>query len=181
MDLKKSIYNVIIDEMSDNRKLIYNTYSGIFGILDKKSQYIFDNIENYNTHDVQSDKNINVMLRAGYITDSANNELAKVKYDRMYGRYTKNIISLTIAPTMDCNMSCSYCYEKRNKSIMKEETQEQIYTYVKSIFNTKPHVLGLSVTWYGGEPLMQKEIICNLSKKFIDLCNEQKNNIPPLL
>ena len=46
MGHKKSRYNVEIDRLDDGGILIYNTYSGIFGIMDVKTQAMYNDIEN---------------------------------------------------------------------------------------------------------------------------------------
>ena len=47
LNYKKSNYNVVIETLQDNSHLMYNTYTGIFGIMDTKTQAILDNIENF--------------------------------------------------------------------------------------------------------------------------------------
>jgi uncharacterized protein len=192
VNLKKSNYNVEIETLMDGSKLVYNTYSGIFGVMDKETQIVFNNIENHDTnfhssvcsHTVDSNdeaasraaKIIDTMFRAGYVVDADKDELATLRFERAKGRHIKNNLSLTIAPTLDCNMACPYCYEDKNKLIMSNETQEKLVAFVKIHFATHPDIKSMSVTWYGGEPLMQKDIIRNLSEKLIDMCTEKNIN-----
>jgi len=175
MGYKKSMYNVIIEELKDARKLIYNTNTGIFGIIDQETFSVYEDISNYRSASV-TDKNIlnnvDLMLRAGYIVDAEKDELSTLKLERAMRRHKTPILGLTIALTLDCNMNCPYCYEKKNLLSIGEQQQEQIYSFVKAHFNANPDIKGLSIAWYGGEPLLQKEAIYNLSEKLIGLCSE---------
>ena len=173
---KKSNYNVIIETLQDGSDLIYNTYSGIFGIMDTKTQAIFNDIENFDADcgDEEALSAVNIMAKAGYIVDIDKDELAAIKIERARRRYNNTNLHITIAPTLDCNMACPYCFENKSKLVMSNETQEQLFTFVKVHLDAYTTIKSLSVTWYGGEPLMQKDIIYNLSEKLIKLCEEKE-------
>ena len=53
---------------------------------------------------------------------------------------------------------------------MSADTQAALIKFVESHLDSAKN---FSVTWYGGEPLLTKDIIYNLSEKFLELC---KNN-----
>ena len=130
MDYKKSNYNVEIETLEDGRKLIYNTYTGIFGIMDDKTQSIFNDIENINVSTGDTDdkvsKTIDIMTRAGYIINADKDELATIRIERARNRHRGSSLNLTIAPTMDCNMCCPYCYENKSQAVMTDETPRAI-------------------------------------------------------
>jgi len=172
MTYKKSRYNILIDELSDGRSLLYNSCSGSFGIMDAKTRPVFEDIENYCADDVDEDiaRNVDLMRQAGYIVDAALDELAAVKLERSRHRMSNPHLSLTIAPTMDCNMNCPYCYENKSAVAMSEEVQQQLLEFVQVHFKSNADIKSLHVTWYGGEPLMQKDVIYSLSNKLIEIC-----------
>jgi len=174
MNLKKSRYNVIIDELANGSWLIYNTYTGVFGGMDEKTISVYQGIEGYDRtteDDEETAANVDLMLRAGYIVDGDKDELATVRLERDMLRHPKDVLSLTIAVTMDCNMACPYCYEKRNLISMNDEVQQQLCSFVEAHFMSNPELKRLMVVWYGGEPLLEKQVIYNLSEKFIKLCD----------
>jgi len=175
MGYKRSIFNVFIEEFDDGRVLIYNTYSGIFGIMDTEAREIYDAIEKFGFHDSQADsarEKLTIMLKAGYIVNAAKDELTVVKLERNDKRQNNTSLALTIAPTMDCNMNCPYCYENKSAATMCDEVQRQLLAFVDVHFKVKSNLKNLRVTWYGGEPLLQKDVIYKLSEKFIRLCEE---------
>ena len=89
-----------------------------------------------------------------------------IQYERIY----ENDLILTILPTWKCNFNCPYCYE-RAKNVqdyaMNEKSQCALIRFVqKQIGNYKK----LRVCWFGGEPLLETEIIDRLSTKFLQIC-----------
>ncbi|HWS29044.1 MAG TPA: radical SAM protein [Clostridia bacterium] len=173
MGYKKSFYNIEIETLGDGRKLIYNTYSGIYGVMDKKTQAAYYDIENIDVesiHDSELQKAIEIMVNSGYLVHSDKDELGTLKLERSRAKYHDDTLRLTIAPTMDCNMCCPYCYENKNSLVMSKKLQEQTVAFIEAHLNAYPNIKSIGITWYGGEPLMQKEIIYSLSEKIIYLC-----------
>lgn len=69
-----------------------------------------------------------------------------------------------IAPTLDCNLSCFYCYETKSKETMTPEVQDSVASFVASRLRGSPSPK-LTVEWYGGEPLLAQDAVRVLSKK----------------
>jgi len=76
-----------------------------------------------------------------------------------------NVLGLTIGVTMSCNFNCFYCFEQeyRGTGKMSKETADQIVKFCLS--RATPEKM-LSITWYGGEPLLASDIIEYLTNKF---------------
>lgn len=77
------------------------------------------------------------------------------------GSFSTRHLSLTICPTIQCNLRCPYCFET-DKPIgrITEETINKIIDFIKSHIVCKT----ISITWFGGEPLLCKDEI----KLFLD-------------
>lgn len=74
-------------------------------------------------------------------------------------------LTLTLAPTMACNRSCSYCYqnEYRTSHRMSRETQDAVCRLAaQEVRRGRTHV---KCTWFGGEPLLAKDIVLALSRR----------------
>lgn len=78
-------------------------------------------------------------------------------------------LRLVIAPTLDCNFRCPYCFEKHTPEYMSDDIQNKLLDFAEDRLKTGNY-MKLLVCWYGGEPLLGVEIIKNLSKKLYDLC-----------
>ena len=85
--------------------------------------------------------------------------------------YGNDMLHLTIIPTDACNFRCKYCYQDGPKHIMKEETIISIKKYLKKALKKYN---GLFISWYGGEPLLATELVCDIMKYANDLCRSLK-------
>ena len=83
-----------------------------------------------------------------------------------------NTINLTICPTMNCNFDCSYCFEKHRTGKMSTEVQESIINFIKKTIKNG-RIKFLNITWFGGEPLLAVDVIENLSKRIIEVTNQE--------
>lgn len=81
----------------------------------------------------------------------------------------KPFSAFSILVTENCNLACTYCYERsecgigHNNNSMSKETAEKL---VEFMFKESPN--DVSVTFFGGEPTLEIDIIdyiCTLSKK----------------
>lgn len=82
-------------------------------------------------------------------TDEEFDRLYMLKWTKMQAQ--NDYMNLTIAPTMNCNFKCSYCFEKnfRNTKMMDLSLTQKIIDFAN---NRK--VKHLNIDWYGGEPLL---------------------------
>ena len=65
--------------------------------------------------------------------------------------YDSRRLCLVIAPNSGCNFECPYCFEeKKNPKIMADEIIAKIPDFINAHIDAKT----LSLTWYGGEPLL---------------------------
>lgn len=102
-------------------------------------------------------------IKDGFLIDDSVDELKIIRYTSASQKYNKDVLSLTIAPTLDCNFKCMYCYQgSRSANLMPEEVQDAIVEYVSKSAKRVDKIL---ITWFGGEPLLAKDIIYRLSKE----------------
>jgi len=70
-----------------------------------------------------------------------------------------DVLNLTILPTEQCNFRCFYCYESFKLGKMSKETSDSILKLVQKRAST---LKILTIGWFGGEPLMAKDIVLSL-------------------
>ena len=82
--------------------------------------------------------------------------------------------SIIINPTLECNLRCWYCYENHEKqSRMSDETLSAIEKLI-DIKTQSPELKNLSVSFFGGEPLLGwNNVVKPLLKYSVDKCNER--------
>ncbi len=175
---KWSYYNIEISKNPDGSLLLYNTLSSSLGVLNKEiveSMYSKKVIDE-NLLNVEEIEHFKTIKQNGFLVNEVENEKVNIQYLHRANRFNTMNLSLVIAPTLDCNMRCKYCYEdkKNEKMYMSSETEENIVKFAQNYIN-RNRPTNFHVTWYGGEPLLAMDTIINLSKKFIDISNE--NNL----
>lgn len=84
-----------------------------------------------------------------------------------------NTFSITINPTMDCNLRCWYCYENHCKaSVMDEGTKNGIMKLIARKANDN-NLECLSIDFFGGEPFLAfSEVIQPIVAYAKQLCDE---------
>lgn len=106
-------------------------------------------------------------VKSGVLLNESDEEFFnRLKFSSYLTRFSKNHLSLTIAPTMACNFKCVYCYEgSRVKNVtMTQEVMDGVIEFIK-----KSECKSLSITWYGGEPLCAWEKIVEFNNKIDNL------------
>lgn len=177
--MKSSRYN-FLSQTDKGEKLIFNALSGALATIDevhlRELSLIEGNEEKKST--LSEEERINIyqpLLKGGFIyPDDFPDELDLISFNYDRGKYASEYMNLTIAPTMDCNFNCYYCYEKwRNAKAgfpMSEETENAVIKFIDFNMVNKKY---LSVTWYGGEPLLALDNIWRLSLAFLDICKRR--------
>lgn len=76
---------------------------------------------------------------------------------------------LIIMPQENCNFRCVYCYEDFSRGLMSKEIVQGVKTYVDRMASTWGRV---HISWFGGEPLLAKSVVYDLSDSVIARCRE---------
>lgn len=171
--MKKSFYNFIF-ENDEKKAIAFNSNTCALAEIEEDFLHMLNNIEsiNYENLDINQKKLFDDMKEGGYIIDDCIDEKKEIKFRNLTSRFYNGSLSLTIAPTLNCNFKCIYCYETAKNVVMTGETEKYILEFVKKQINS---IKQLNITWYGGEPLLCKNIIYNLSESLISMCDE--NNV----
>ncbi len=171
--LVPSRFNVTV-ELSDGGKAVYNTFSAALTVVSDKAfqKFLAPDCRVFLIGD-GSQGTLEQLYSRGFcvIENTDEIELVRQHYQRdRYNRATR--LSVNILPTMGCNLACSYCFqgmiqETVKPRLMSEETAEAIIRYLeKAVVGRK----GLSVSWFGGEPLLGRRTIKKMSPRLIDIC-----------
>lgn len=171
INYKKSFYNVEISN-EDEKVILFNTFSeslielslSEFELINKKEKFNVSENNNF-TYD---------LIRNGFLVPEDFNELKEVKSFINNSWCEGENVVIVIAPTTYCNMQCPYCFEQGivQPKMMKESVQNQIVKYVEENYSNK----NLSVVWYGGEPLVDFNVVRNISRKLINIASKNNRN-----
>lgn len=114
-------------------------------------------------HEVQS--LVTFLKEGGFIVNEGFNEFRAIQ-DRFHNYPEPQSFSLTIIPTLKCNLRCIYCYQNHSNESLGRKAQEGILNEIsRRIENDDVKII--NVDWYGGEPLLKLELIKCLSKDLL--------------
>lgn len=166
--MKLSRYNFL--RQYDDATIFFNATTCALAVVDENFLRVLDDVKNNSYDEKRYDAQLIAdMKSSGCLLDDDVDELERLEFYRNLAKYDMTNFGLTIAPTLDCNFRCKYCFETHPKGKMTSETQTALLNFVEQRLERAKK---FSVTWYGGEPLLAKEIIWSLSKKFIALCEK---------
>ena len=170
--MKPSAYNYST-QMPDGTGLFFNFYTLNLLALDRSESEITRNILKNPDGYLKRENNGNLysmLVQKGFIIGGQIDELELLKEENHKSLSDRKNLSLTILPSLKCNFRCVYCYQKENTKKMSKKVQDAVVHLVKKNLRRNGN---LSVSWFGGEPLLQIDIIERLSRKFIELCKNR--------
>lgn len=160
--------------LSDGAGLLHNGYSGAIIKLSPTAYsrvcQIFDTLNNpsgsLNIKD--STQLFPHLVAGGFVVEDDVDEVALIKEQYERERKRSHFL-LTILPTFECNLSCSYCFVGKKCGLMSSEVQQQIVHFVRNYLENNA-IPSMNVDWLGGEPLLALNIIESLSSDFRESC-----------
>lgn len=166
MDYKASKYNIIC--RTGTKVLLFNTLSGSFVEFNEKLR----NELNICLSKLEGNKEIVEYLKSKeFIIPGFVDEDEKVRMLEEKIRQNSNQLSLVIMTTEKCNFRCEYCYEVNRKAGMRQESMDKIVDFVKQRIENYE---SLNVEWFGGEPMLEMQVMEYLSSKLINICRDKK-------
>lgn len=154
MGFKESIYNIRV--RIDGQCYIYNT---LFG-----SCLTCRSFTKLSKSDLPSLIRIHMMVPS----DLDEYAMARIAYNK--GVYSAAEQSFFIAPTLTCDFACPYCYAPHTKNMMNSVIADQVADFIIGVAKNADNI---SLSWVGGEPLLNWEKIYQISEKLNPVFEEK--------
>lgn len=166
---KLSRYNILVPY--ENILIAYNARTNNLISLDHGEYH--DLVESLRKGEFDPNGDLKHFERMGYVVAADRDELNEVIRNFERKKYSYTSLVLTIALTNACNLNCTYCYVKNNEPAhMPERVQDAIVAFVKK-YHEAFHNRELSITWTGGEPLLDIGILQSLTERLRQYCLDQ--------
>lgn len=170
--MKNSNYNYIVKR--DNKSFCFNAITRFFFNIPLNGENILNDI--LETPDQYKDKLpvfYNKLVNGSFIIENDTNEIDIIREKNQNACNSKKY-SLTILPTLDCNFSCWYCYEKHTPYVMSDETINRVTKHIENILRNKD-VEHFNIEWFGGEPFLSFHHVIKPVTLFAKKICEEKN------
>lgn len=160
---KLSIYNVEVP-ISNDTIVLYNSYTGAMIEMEKTD---YNQYKGNLTIDCQNSENLQMLIDNGFLVGEKVNEYQKARADILseINNPSSAFSSYVIAPTMNCNLKCYYCFEEGCKSVdskMSSDTAEKTVDFIINSLTT--HTKHLNINWFGGEPMLELNTLLDIGK-----------------
>lgn len=167
--MKKSFYNFFYEHEKTGEIIAYNSRFNSLALISSENYELFKT----DRLDLATDQLLIDLKKGGFIIEDSIDELDMLSYQMLNNRFNSKSLALTIAPTLDCNFACLYCYEKGSSCGMEmnEEVKKAIIEMVKNNIDSYNSV---SITWYGGEPLLALDCVTSMTDEIRNICSEKK-------
>ncbi len=172
MSFRLSKYTLQVPADPPNGKtLLYNTLTRSIVQVNETSLNIIHNPERQQCLTSQEQDALQQLKQLGVLVNEEEDEFSGgcAWYQRI--RNDRSVIHLTVLTTYSCNLACPYCVENgvKKRIFLKRNTSQQIVRWVKGILEEEK-AANLLLTFYGGEPLLNKKEIYFLSDAANILC-----------
>lgn len=161
--MKQSYYNIITT--FENEIYVYNV---LYNSLIRLNKVLLNKILDNNINKISRNQ-LSILIKNGIIIDDKIDELELIKYRHNSVKYNQNQYSFIIYPTLKCNLSCNYCFEKVERTQMSKEKLLILNKFLVKIA-AKRNVDFLHVRWSGGEPLILWNAISSINKNIQEVC-----------
>lgn len=173
MICKESFYNVILREDESNHKiLLANTDTLAVAWLDMNE---YEKIQNRN--DIILHDSLSKMLSMHFIVPKDYDEQGKIfkNHIELINNETPSKLIYIIAPTLECNMHCKYCFEgiTPQKRCMSNEDIKKVVEFIKKQISINPTCNEIHISWFGGEPTLQIDKILFAARELSSFCREK--------
>ena len=165
--MKPSKYNYIIEY--GDRAIFFNGITELFFDIPIGNREKYEAI--LSSPDFYSDpfgSFIDRMKSCGFILDEETDEqeLLEKKYANLC---SESQYRLMILPTYQCNLRCWYCTQEHQDLSMTEDTLYEIRRLLENIARD-PKIKRFQLSWFGGEPLLEYEMVCSLTNYCKEMC-----------
>ncbi len=162
--LRASRYNHFLVLRESGVILGYNALSGLSVEFPISSAETIHRILS-SPNDELTDREFGVKLtltQGGFLISETIDELALIKVHYRQSRFQVTGVGYTVLLTRDCNLRCPYCFQEHQKDVLAPEVADALVEMAdRDTRGGKP----LSVTWFGGEPLLHLDLLFNLAKR----------------
>lgn len=164
MSCTKSQFNYIYVR-EPNENVIYNTFSKALITLNDEEYHQYKTLT-FTDADI-----LDQLVDNGILVEDSFDEMSFLKYFHYKTKFSNDTLFLTIAPTLDCNFVCPYCYENRRQGKMSSTVQDALILFIQE--SIRQGVNNLDISWYGGEPLLYLDVLESLARRIVSVAEAE--------
>lgn len=144
--------------------MLHNALRGtLLKVKSPNTRAVVDDLETAKRFDYIEDNKFHKTLKDLHmIVEDDMNEGNLLNY--YYSESKRNFLYVLPIVTRQCNFRCTYCYQKHENKVMNSEVYENLLLAIENEVERKGYKTVL-MSFFGGEPLLEYESICNFMEK----------------
>ncbi len=163
---KASRFNAL-SQTEDEGLILYNSYTG--ALIDFSKEEKEEVMGLLKSADTLPETEIKKALQDnGFLVEEKVDELKRAEFLHQ-SMHRTDMLHLILMPTEACNFRCTYCYESFTRGRMTDETIKGAKALVRERAKT---INTLHISWFGGEPLLEIDLMEELTREFQDIAKE---------
>jgi uncharacterized protein len=122
-----------------------------------------------------SEEDRKILCRDGFLVNDVEKEKKQLlTYIDELNSLNKSL-NIKLVMNLDCNLACKYCFEgkRKGKLYMSRETADDFVRFVKKTIRRRKDIKEILITYYGGEPLLSRELIISISERLKSLAEDK--------
>lgn len=148
-----------------------------FIFLDEQAHGLYAEENDMNALRLKHSRLYDELKSLEFIIEDDIDEHSIVEMRRQMELHDKSMYHLIINPTLDCNLSCWYCYENRKKgSAMRNEVTNGVKRHIEESYGLSPYNR-LSLSFFGGEPFVKFDAVKDISSFAKTFCQSHNINL----
>lgn len=168
--MRESVYNIWVKYGSNH--YVYNSISGSLLRLSSRDYWsVRAFLDGELSRSNASPLLLEQLVCARMLIADDVDEIKFLRHRYEVSQADKKTLGLTLVVSLQCNFDCLYCFERKYSSTMNDDIEAAVLRFVKA---QAPKIDQLTITWYGGEPLVGKAALLRLSRSFIEQCEQYK-------
>ena len=170
--MKTSNYILSTDELSEyglsGKRIIFSTRSVTSIIVDDADHHYLMNADYGNIEASLW----STLKEKEFVVPEEQDEFEHIIRINQEVKEAGNFLSVTIQPSANCQLGCHYCGQTHTKDYASDEVIDKYLDRLEYLLSLKPYD-GISITWYGGEPLTGYSAIRKASGRLIAMCEQR--------
>lgn len=161
----------LITDRIDNDVILWSTINSKGFIIQSQSDDIVKSVSEGIWYDDLNVSIKNKLIDNGFLLSEEQqaNESKLIEKMRAEAVFDDTFMSLTIVPTDKCNFKCLYCYQSDTYHNMSND----VATSIVKMINKNKSLKKLHISWFGGEPLCNKQLVISLMEDINKICKEK--------
>ncbi len=122
-----------------------------------------------------SEEDGKTLRQAGFLVKDAEKEKRQILTYIDELNSLNNSLSIKLVMNLDCNLACRYCFEGKRKGshYMTKKTADDFIGFVKKTIRRRKDIKEILITYYGGEPLLSRELIISISERLKSFADDK--------